>query len=298
MNSTELQIVITAVNEAASQLASVQSSLSDLADGTAVAAGEMSDSMAVAGSSIADDVATGSAGAAASVAGLSDEVTTAADEMEGSFEDLNQKLLSVGIQIGLLGAAIAAPAVEAVKSATEQTEAFDQLGNTVENIYAGATAPAAGFATEVADLTAKVNAQKATIAEAQAALTKWTGSTEQVAAAHEKANATIATATANLQKYQQELDNFTNSNALAGGSAAATTAQLEAAAVASNKLGFETTDSATALTYLFSSTQNVNETLSAFQDSMDLAAKLQIPVAQAANDVVQAMNGQVCFGVE
>ena len=292
MNDTQLQIVITAVNEASEQLQNVSAQLGEMADAASASAGEISDSFSDTGASIATDVTTGTAAATAAVAGMSDEVTEAATEMDTAFSGLNQKLLSIGIQAGLIGGVIAAPAIEAVKAASDQQDAFDQLGNTVTNVYASAGSATSGAATEIADLTAKINSEQSTIAEAQAALTKFSGTTAEVAAAHEKANTTIETAEVNIQKYQQELDNLTNSQSLAGTSAAQTTATFEAAARSATQFGFDASDSATALTYLFSSTQNVNETLEAFQDAMDLSAKLQIPVAQAANDVVQAMNGQ------
>jgi hypothetical protein len=292
MNETQLQIVITAVNDAAEQLASVSSALSDMAENAAAAASDIDDSFSETGADIATDMSSAASDAAVAMSGLADDTATAAGDMESSVSSVGGKIQALGIQLGILGAAIAAPAVEAVKAAGDQQDAFDQLGNTVANVYGSVSDATSGNATEVADLTAKINAEKSTIAEADAAMTKWTGTTAEVSAAHEKASSTIATAQINIQKYQQQLDNLTNSQSLVGGSAAQTTAQFEAAARAATTLGFNTADSATALTYLFSATQDVNETMSAYQDSMDLAAKLNIPVAQAANDVVQAMNGQ------
>jgi hypothetical protein len=292
MSDAQLQIVISVINNAADQLGELASQLSDLADETSSDAATMSDSMSSAASSMSDSVTGAASAMDDSMSGTATATADAGEEMESSINSVGGKIQAVGIQLGLMGAAIAAPAALAVKSAGDQVDAFDQLANSVKNVYASASAPTAGYATEVADLTAKINAEKSTISEADAALTKYSGTTAEIAAAHEKAATTIATAQVNIQKYQQELDNLTNSQSLAGGSAAATTAQFEAAAKASVNLGFSVTDSATALTYLFSSTQNVNGTMSAFQDAMDLAAKLQIPVAQAANDVVQAMNGQ------
>jgi len=292
MNETTLQIVITAVNEAAEQLASVSSSLADMAAQAGTTASDINESFSETGADIATDMSSAASDAGAAMSGLADDTSTAAGEMESSVSSVGGKIQALGIQLGILGAAIVAPAVEAVKAAGDQQDAFDQLGNTVQNVYGSLSDATTGNATEVADLTAKINAEKSTIAEADAAMTKWTGTTAEVNAAHEKASTTIATAQINIQKYQQQLDNLTNSQSLAGGSAAQTTAQFEAAARAATSLGFSTTDSATALTYLFSATQDVNETMSAYQDSMDLAAKLNIPVAQAANDVVQAMNGQ------
>lgn len=292
MTDTQLQIVISVLNNAAEQLQGVSTQLSDMASSASSSAAEISDAFSTTGDSIATDVSTGTAAAATAVDSMSGSVTEAATEMDTAFAGLNEKLLGIGIQAGLVGAAIAGPAVEAVKAASDQKDAFDQLGNTVANVYASVGTSAAGSSTEIAALTAKINAEQSTVAEAQAALTKYSGSTVEVAAAHEKANTTIATAQVAIQKYQEELDNLTNAQGLVGTSAAATTAQFEAAAQAATSLGFDTADSATALTYLFSATQNVTQTMSAYQDAMDLAAKLQIPVAQAANYVVQAMNGQ------
>jgi hypothetical protein len=310
MNESILQIVISAVNEASEQIESVITSLTGIGEEAAATSASASESLSELGAeasasattavetwdqSLADlkeMMASADASVAEGFSGMADDAAKSGEEMQSSISSVGGKLQAVGIQLGIMGAAIAAPAVEAVKAASDQADAFDQLGNTVANVYASAATPTAGYATEVADLTAKINAQKATIAEAGAAMQKWVGTTAEVSASHEKAAASVATAQINIQKLQQQLDQLTNSQSLAGGSAADTTAQFEAAARASTKLGFDVADSATALTYLFSSTQDVTETMSAYQDAMDLAAKLNIPLAQAANDVVQAMNGQ------
>ena len=292
MNETQLQIVITAVNEAAEQLASVSSALTDMAEQAATSASDINKSFSETGADIATDMSSAASDAGVAMSGLAADTATAAGDMESSVSSVGGKIQALGIQLGILGAAIVAPAVEAIKAAGDQQDAFDQLGNTVQNVYGSVSDATSGNATEVADLTAKINAEKSTIAEADAALTKWTGTTAEVSAAHEKAGTTIATAQINIQKYEQQLANLTNAQSLVGGSSAQTTTQFEAAARAATSLGFYTADSATALTYLFSATQDVNETMSAYQDALDLAAKLNIPVAQAANDVVQAMNGQ------
>jgi hypothetical protein len=292
MNNTELQIVITAVNNATAALAGVSESLNAMADDATGAATEITDSFAATGASIAEDISAGSAGAAVAVDGLATDVTGAATEMDLAFEGLNQKLLGVGAQMAITGALIAAPAADAVNQAANQQEAFDQLGNTVQNVYSNAGSSTSGAATQISKLTDQINSQKGTLAEAEAALSKYSGTTQEVAAAHEKANATIATAEAAITDLQGKLLNLENGQNAVGGSAAQTTAQLEAASIGANKLGFGTTESANALTYLFSTTQNVNETLQAFQDAMDLSAKTGIPLVTASNDVIQAMSGQ------
>jgi phage-related protein len=121
---------------------------------------------------------------------------------------------------------------------------------------------------------------------------KWNGTTASVNANHEKAAAAIQTAQVNLQKYQQELDQLTNTQGLAGGSVADTTAQFEAAARANTNLGFTVADSANALQFLFATTNNVPETMGAYQDAMDLARAKNIDLATASNLVIQAMSGQ------
>lgn len=310
MNESILQIVVTAVNEAATQLSEVVESLTGISEQAAETSSSATASLSEIGEIGAQSAASVSeswdesladldsmmAGANETMAegfsGMAEDAATASGEMESSISSVGGKIQAVGIQLGILGAGIAAPAVEAVKAAGDQQDAFDQLGNTITNVYASASAPTAGYSTEVADLTAKINAQKASIAEADAAMQKWTGTTAEVSANHEKAAASVATAQVNIQKLEQQLATLTNGEQLAGGSAAQTTAQFEAAAKASTSLGFNAADSATALTYLFSSTQSVNETMSAYQDAMDLSAKLNIPLTAAANDVVQAMNGQ------
>jgi hypothetical protein len=361
MSESQLQIVISVINNAAGQLAEVGTQLSALAEETAADASDMSASMSGAATSMTDsltsaedavvaaaeaslsqwtdaaegiatavedatptideafnslaetnaaaaarvqaawaeDAASMEADLASALNGVDEDfdktaevASTAAGEMESSVSSVGGKIQAVGIQLGILGAAFAAPAVEAVKAAGDQTDAFDQLGNTVKNVYASASAPTAGLATEVADLTAKINTEKATIAEAAAGLQKWTGTTAEVAANHEKAAASIQTAQVNLQKYQQQLDQLTQSEQLVGGSVADTTAQFEAAARANTNLGFTASDSANALQFLFASTNSVSETMSAYQDAMDLARAKNIDLNTASNDVIQAMNGQ------
>jgi hypothetical protein len=354
VNETELQIVITAVNDAATALSEVGTSLSAMSEQASVAATSMTASMegsfsateqaavAAAEATLAEwagtadaienatsglgeefqsqmEVMNSSAAAAADAAATSwqasigeldtamatataevgddfgtmaEEASAASDEIESSISSVGGKIQAVGIQIGILGAAFIAPAAEAVKAAGDQTDAFDQLNNTVSNIYSNAGKPQAGLATEIADLTAQINTERASIGSSEAAMTKWNGTTAEVEAAHYAAGASITTAQLKIQDLQQKMDQLTNSQSLVGGSAAATGEQFEAAARASTTLGFNVSDSATALTYLFSTTQSVTETMTAYQDAMDLSAKLNIPLATAANDVVQAMNGQ------
>jgi hypothetical protein len=310
VNESILQIVVTAVNEASEQIESVINSLAGIGEEAASASSSASESLSELGTEAAASasqaveswdqslaelqsaMATADASVAEGFGSMAEDAATASTEMESSISSVGGKLQAVGIQLGIMGAAIAAPAVEAIKAAGDQQDAFDQLGNTVANVYASATKPTAGYATEVADLTAKIGAQRASIAEADAAMGKWTGTIAEVGANHEKAAASIATAQVNLSKLEQQLATLTNVQSLAGGSASQTADQFEAAARASTSLGFDVADSATALTYLFSSTNSVTETMSAYQDAMDLSAKLNIPLTQAANDVVQAMNGQ------
>jgi hypothetical protein len=361
MSESQLQIVISVINDAGAQLAAVGAQLSTLADQTASDALDMSASMSAAGTSIEDsltaaeqsaiaaaeatltqwteaaagiDASVGSAAAAvsdeyagmgnsaalaaaatdaawqASVAELESAMSGAASDVEEDFaamgatgteagskiessiSSLGGKLTMIGVQAGIAGGLLTAGVAATADAAGQTDDAFDQLRNTIKDAYDSAGAPTAGYATTVADLTAKIDTQNAAIAEAGAAMQKWTGTTAEVAASHEKAAAAIETAQVNLQKLQQQLDQVTSSQQLTTGSAADTTAQFEAAARANTNFGFTVADSATALQFLFASTSNVNETMSAYQDAMDLAAAKGIDLATASNAVIQAMSGQ------
>jgi hypothetical protein len=255
---TNLQIVVSAVNDAAGPLAQVASNFNDIENAAIAAAqgslsqwNDAADSIEGATTGLGEqfdntmDTMNSAAAAAADSAasdwqasvselesslagattqadgdfqGMADSAATSGEEMESSISSVGGKIQMVGVQMGLLGAAIAGPAVVAVKAAGDQQDAFDQLANSVKN----------------------------------------------VAAAH----GLSADATAALQQ------------------------QFETASRSNTTLGVSVADSAQAFQFLYSATGNVSDTMLAYQDAINLSAAKGIDLKTATTDVVQTMNGQ------
>lgn len=364
MNNTQLQIVISVLNNAADQLSEVGSQIADLADQTSTSASEMSDSMADAGDAIStmteqtdadlqaladasvaatqswmgamsdieetasavpasitsswanlSDVSAETAAqvseqwAAASAAAETDladmlseadtqfaktaaVAETAGEEMESSISSVGGKFQAVGIQAGLIGAAFFAPVVESVSDAADKTQALAEGLNTINNIINTASGPNPGAATQIASLTAQINAQQASIAEDDAALQKWTGTTAEVGAAHEKAAASIATANINIAKLQAELTPLTSQEDLVGQSAQGISNSFSALATQNTNLGISFEDSYNALVAFLDQTKNVSDATAMYGAAVDLVASGKIPdMTTAVQDVTQAFNG-------
>jgi hypothetical protein len=79
------------------------------------------------------------------------------------------------------------------------------FGSDIINAVTGTVSAAAGTPDKIAQLQAQIQSERATIASAQADLTKWNGTTVELAAAHEKAEASIQSATVKIRELQIQL---------------------------------------------------------------------------------------------
>ena len=122
---------------------------------------------------------------------------------------------------------------------------------------APAPAPTAENATQIASLTAQINSQKASIAGDEAALQKWTGTTAEVGAAHEKASASIATANINIAKLKAELEPLAAQGDLVGQSAQGISNHSSGLAYQNTNLGISFEDSYNALVSFLNQTKSV-----------------------------------------
>jgi hypothetical protein len=79
------------------------------------------------------------------------------------------------------------------------------FGSDIIGAVTGAVSAAAGTPDKIASLQAQIQSQQAAIQTAQADLTKWNGTTVEVAAAHDKARASIEAATVKIAQLKLEL---------------------------------------------------------------------------------------------
>jgi hypothetical protein len=226
-------------------------------------------------------------------AGMADEAATASSEMESSISSVGGKFQAVGIQAGLVGAAFLAPVVSSVQDAADKTSALaqglNQINNVINNAGTGSTAE---NATQIASLTAQINTQKATIAEDDAALQKWTGTTAEVSAAHEKAAASIGTANVNIAKLQAELAPLAAQGDLVGQSAQGISDNFADLATQNTNLGISFDDSYNGLVSFFNQTKSVSDATAMYGAAVDLVASGKIPdMSTAVQDVTQSFKG-------
>jgi phage-related protein len=235
-----------------------------------------------------------SAAAFDSAIGNLNETGQSAQQANAQLQQLGMGLSQAGTMLAGFGAALVAAYAAPVVAASETQESTDELTQTIEDQITAANSAAgsnSSFATQVAFLKDKIDAEKASIAEATATLDTSTGSVAKSAAAHEKAAADIATDSATISKYQNELDLLTNSQTLAGASAEQIAASFTDAARANTELGFSISDSQNSMASLFAATKNVGDTMTAYQAAMDLARAKNEDLGTATNQVIQAFNG-------
>ena len=326
-----MEILITAVDETSAGLSSITENLDSMAeaaqgaaDAAGTALGGISESAASVGSGISESLSGAFTGVAEQASSASDafaasfssmlgvanasaediisafsgamstvesNAASMATDMEGTLKEISGAFMMGGIQIGLAGAAMVAPVAASVKDAADQTEALGQMNNLIANTYSSAGSAATGMSSAVADLTAKYNSQKASIAVAETALAKAGGTSGEASSKIAKLQATLETASAAAAATKGKLDALTSATGLAGGSAADTESKLTAAARAGTDLGDKVADSATALGYFFSQTNSVNDTLEAYSAAQNVAAAAHIPLADATKAVTMGMQG-------
>jgi len=227
----------------------------------------------------------------AEFAGMATTAEVASSKLQSSISSLGGKAMSTGFMAGIAGTLGLGVIKNAVTDASDDMNSLAQMGHAVQTSFANSGSGASGAATEIKTLTDQINSLKASQDVAEAALQKWTGTTAQVAAAHAKASAEIATYQDQIDKVTGKLQELQNGNTLVGGSADQVTAALTGVANGAVNMGFTVSDSADALKVLWSNTQDSTQAQQAFQDAMDLSRAASIPLTQAANDVVQAMQG-------
>lgn len=238
MGETQLQIVVNAVNNASEGLASVQDSLSELSTGASEAAASITGSLSAAEQTIteqAQQVADAWGTAVESIdTDFEDIIPTAYDLIESLADKNVQAAVEVAAawrEAGTameqdLAAAMTEVDTEMVSDATTAGEkagtaagegfggyfkkmivgyALDQLGSFLSGGIDSAIEGASKSKDQIATITAQIDQQKASIATNDAALMHWVGTTQGVAAAHEKAAANIEAAKVKISELTDQL---------------------------------------------------------------------------------------------
>lgn len=238
MNESTLQIVITAVNNAAAAISDVQESLTGLSQGASEVATDVSNSLSAAEEAIVAQAQ----GAVDAWEATTQNIDASFEAVETPISEVMNALVSVNQEAAAavatawqeqskameddLAAALseAEPAVVADATAlgeaggTAAGEGFggyfkkmiigyalDQIGSFLSGGIDSAVQAASKSANQIATITAQIEQQKAAIATNEAALQKWTGTTVQVNAAHEKAAANIQAEKEKITELNQQL---------------------------------------------------------------------------------------------
>ena len=224
MNETQLQIIVTAVNEAADQLAEVSGQLTGLGRQAGEAGTAISSSLTDAEQAAAEaaqatidswDAAIGPDGAiveaaasavepiGASFASISESGLAAANSMSEGWQKSLQALQDDMTAADTTIVEGATAAGEAAGTAAGEGfggyfkkmiigYALEQIGSFLSGGIESAVSAASTSTNKISTLTTQIGQQKADIQVNEAAMQKWTGTTAEVNAAHEKAAANIA----------------------------------------------------------------------------------------------------------
>jgi hypothetical protein len=238
MNETQLQIVVSLINDAADQLIEVGDQISALGTQATEAATQMTDSFDAANESLAnaamqatqswteaeDGIEENAEGVQAAWDAAMEHITTAnasvSDEIiaqwQAQGEAMEASIAQTMAEVDATMESGAAAAGEAAGTAAGSGffSAFRQLmvGYALEKIgeflsggISAAVTAAQQSSDKIASLTSQIDQQRASIAVNDAALQKWTGTTVEVNAAHEKAATNIQAETLKIQELQQQL---------------------------------------------------------------------------------------------
>jgi hypothetical protein len=237
VNETQLQIVITAVNDAADALQSVQTSLTELSQGASDAATGMTDSLSAAEESIANQaqqVADAWGTAAESIDSDFEEIVPTTDELIQALVETNQQaaaLVQTAWQASStamendLAAALASVDEDTTATMEDMTTkvqsgtismhgyfraliagySLERVGQDMIGMVEDVVSAAAGVPDQIAQITAQIDQQRASIQVNEAALEKWNGTTAEVNAAHEKAAANIEAEKVKIQELTLQL---------------------------------------------------------------------------------------------
>ena len=238
MNETQLQIVVSLINDAADQLIEVGDQITALGTQATEAATQMTGSFDAANEALANAAmqATGSWTAAedgieenaegvqaawdaamehitAANANVSDEIIA---QWQAQGVAMEQSIAQTMAEVDTTMESGAAAAGEAAGTAAGSGffSAFRQLmvGYALEKVgeflsggISAAVTAAQQSSDKIANLTSQIDQQRASIEVNEAALQKWTGTTAEVNAAHEKAATNIQAETLKIQELQQQL---------------------------------------------------------------------------------------------
>ena len=237
MNETQLQIIVTAVNEAADQLAEVSGQLTGLGRQAGEAGTAISSSLTDAEQAAAEaaqatidswDAAIGPDGAiveaaasavepiGASFASISESGLAAANSMSEGWQKSLQALQDDMTAADTTIVEGATAAGEAAGTAAGEGfggyfkkmiigYALEQIGSFLSGGIESAVSAASTSTNKISTLTTQIGQQKADIQVNEAAMQKWTGTTAEVNAAHEKAAANIAAEKVKIAELTQQL---------------------------------------------------------------------------------------------
>jgi len=231
---TELQIIVSAINEAAPQLSEVGAQLTGLGTQAGEAAEQISSSLTAAEEAAADAAIATATQWDDSLEEVSTAVSEAATTATSSFAAISESALasansmSEGWQASMaeLQETMAQADAEIVAGATTAGEeagaaagtgfggyfkemiiglGLEKIGSFLSGGIESAVAAASTSTDKINTLTAQIQQQKAEIQVNEAALQKWVGTTAEVNAAHEKAAANIEAEKAKIVDLTQQL---------------------------------------------------------------------------------------------
>ena len=234
MDDTQLQIIISAVNNAADQLTEVSDQLTGLGTSAGEAATAISSSLTEAEQAAADAAIATASQWDESVGDISSAVEEASGTIATSFSDISESALASAnsmsegwkASIAELQDTMAQADTEIVGAATTAGEeagtaagegfggyfkkmiigyALEQIGSFLSGGVESAVTAAAQSGDKIATISAQIQQQKAAIDVNEAALQKWTGTTVEVNAAHQKAAANIDAEKVKITELTQQL---------------------------------------------------------------------------------------------
>jgi len=234
MNDTQLQIVISAINEATDQLSEVGSQLSSLGTQAGAASEQISSSLTAAEEAAADAAIATANQWDDSLDDVSTSVSEAAASASSSFSSISESSLAAAnsmsegwqASIAELEETMAAADSEIVAGATTAGEeagtaagkgfggyfkemiigyGLEQIGSFLSGGIESAVAAASTTTNKIDTLTAQIAQQRAEIQVHEAALQKWVGTTAQVNAAHQAAAADIDAEKVKITELTQQL---------------------------------------------------------------------------------------------
>ena len=199
--------------------------------------------------------------------------------------------MGAGFMTALAGLGLLDFLKNAITDFTTQAQALSQLGGSVASSFNNQGTAASGASVEIKDLSDKIAVLRGEYDVAAASLTRSTGTTLENNAAHAKASAEMSAYSDQIAQLTGKLDLLKNGTDLTGESQSQVAATLQNVARGAVSMGFNVSESASSLSELWLNTLDVNTAQQAFQDAMDLSTKANIPLAQATNAVIQAMQG-------